>query len=215
VAKRFAREGDYLRFEILNEPVAPENQMLNAFNRVMLAAIRESNPKRVVYLTSNRWSAFSSVTDVALPDDPHIALTLHFYEPMIFTHQRANWVQCPPDMPLVKFPGAVPDLSALFPNDHYLKHATPANLTVAQIDEAFAKVAAWAKANAPHTEIHIGEFGVYAPADAASKRAYCAAVVHAAESRGWGWAVWDYQGGFAVRDQEGKPTPILEGLFSR
>jgi len=215
VANRYAHEGDYLRFEILNEPVAKENKQLNAFNRVMLAAIRESNPSRVVYVTSNRWSSFSTITSVEMPDDPHVALTLHFYEPFIFTHQRASWVGCPPDMPLVKFPGRVQDLSALFPKENFLKYATPGELTVAQIDATFATLADWVKSHNPKAEVYIGEFGVHEPADADSKRAYVTAVCNLCEQHGWGWAVWEYEGSFGVRDVKGEPTPILEGLFKR
>jgi endoglucanase len=212
VAQRFAKAGPELRFEILNEPVALENAQVNAFNRQMLAAIRESNPTRIVYLTSNRWSAFRTVEDVVLPDDPHLALTLHFYEPMIFTHQRASWVQFPADMPAVRFPGRVPDLTKIIPPDHFAASSSQTELTVADIDAAFAKVAAWTAENAKGREVYIGEFGVYQPADDKSKQAYIKAVTSAAERHGWGWAVWDYQGGFAVRDAKGEPTAILRAL---
>ncbi|ATC64879.1 hypothetical protein CMV30_13375 [Nibricoccus aquaticus] len=216
LAARFKDEGDYLRFEILNEPVAKENAQLNSFNARMLAAIRASNPTRIVYLTSNRWSAFHTVTDVILPDDPHIALTLHFYEPFIFTHQRASWVQLPADMPLIKFPGRVPDLSkTTIPADHFVQKSSNTELTAAEIDTAFATVAAWAATHLKGRELYIGEFGAYDVADADSRRNYVKAVTTAAERHAWSWAVWDYQGGFAIRSPEGKPTPILEGLLIR
>ncbi len=213
VARRFAGESDYLRFEILNEPVAPENQQLNAFNRRMLAAIRESNPTRTVYITSNRWSTFTTVGDVEVPPDPHVAITLHFYEPMLFTHQRAAWARFPADMPAVKFPGAVPDLTGFVPADHFAFKPAGYQLTVKQIDDAFDKVAAWAAKQAPGREIYLGEFGVYQPADAASKRHYLAAIMADTKRLGWSWAVWDYQDSFGVRDAAGHGTPILEGLF--
>ncbi len=215
VARRFVNEGDYLRFELLNEPVAEKNDELNGFNRRMLAAIRESNPVRMVYITSNRWSAFSNVGDIEVPADPNVALTLHFYEPMLFTHQRAPWVKFPANMPAVRFPGALPDLAPYLPAKHYALKPAGYELTVRQIDEAFDKVAAWAAKNAPGREIHIGEFGVYIAADAASKRNWIAAVSGNAARRGWGWAVWDYQDSFGVRDAKGEPTPILDGLFPK
>jgi endoglucanase len=215
VARRFAKEGEYLRFEILNEPVALENQQLNPFNARMLAAIRESNPTRVVYITSNRWSGFGTVNDVVVPPDPNVAITLHFYEPMIFTHQRASWTNFPPDMPVVPFPGRVPNLHGKIPADHFAIGTSETELTVAEIDAAFARVAEWVEVNAPGREIYIGEFGAYDRAPADSRRRYVAAVVAAAERHGWGWAVWDYQGGFAVRDAKGGATVILEGLFGR
>jgi endoglucanase len=215
LAARFKDEGPYLRFEILNEPVAKENAQLNPFNARMLAAIRASNPTRIVYLTSNRWSSFETIADVILPDDPHIALTLHFYEPFIFTHQRANWVQLPADMPLIRFPGRVPDLSKIVPADHFTQKSSNTELTTAEIDAAFAKLAAWADKNLKGRELYIGEFGAYSPADDDSKHAYAKAVTTAAQRHHWSWAVWDYQGGFAIRSPDGKPTPILEGLLLR
>ncbi len=214
LAARFKDEGDYLRFEILNEPVAKENAQLNPFNARMLAAIRKSNPTRIVYLTSNRWSGFNTINDVILPDDPHIALTLHFYEPFIFTHQRASWVQLPHDMPLIKFPGRVPDLSKTsIPADHFTQKSSNTELTTTEIDAAFATVATWAAQHLKGRELYIGEFGAYDKAeDADSRRNYTKAVTTACARHGWSWAVWDYQGGFAIRDKNGNPTPILEGL---
>jgi endoglucanase len=40
-------------------------------------------------------------------------------------------------------------------------------------------------------------------------------MVHATERRGWSWAIWDYKGGFAVRDAQGNGTPVLAGLFAK
>ncbi len=213
VAQRYAGEGDYLRFEILNEPVAAENRQLNPFNRHMLAAIRESNPTRVVYLSTNRWSSFDTIADLELPDDRHIALTLHNYEPFVFTHQQASWGGMPSDMPAVSFPGVVPDLHGKIPNNRGIEAQSGRKLTVADVEARFDTVAAWIAQHAPGLEVYVGEFGVYRPADDESKRNWIHAIVHACESRGWGWAVWDYQGGFAVRDRDGRPTAIWEGLF--
>ncbi len=216
VAERYAGEGSWLRFELLNEPVAETSAQLNAFARHMLAAIRPSNPTRIVYLTSNRWSGFDTVPEVDVPADPYVAFTFHFYTPMLFTHQRASWSKLPRNMPAVPFPGEVPDLTGHVPRDHFAWLPPGTELSAAQqIDPAFARLAAWVHEKAGGREIHIGEFGAYAPADAASKRHYIAAVRAAAERHGFAWAVWDYDDSFGVRDRHGAPTPILEGLFPR
>ena len=217
LARRYASEGPWLRFEILNEPVAPENRQLNVFNRRMLAAIRESNPTRIVYLTSNRWSQFRTVADVELPDDPNIAFTVHYYEPMVFTHQRASWAGFTETMPSVPFPGRVPDLTGAVAQGHpnpFHGH-TGDELTVADIEAGFAEVTAWTAEHAKGREIYLGEFGVYKAADPGSQRRWIAAVREAAENRGWGWAVWDYNDSFGVRDAQGRATAILRGLFPR
>jgi endoglucanase len=215
MARHFAGEGPYLRFEILNEPVARENGQLNPFMRHMLAAIRESNPTRIVYVTSNKWSNFHSVGDVVLPDDPNVALTIHYYEPLVFTHQRAPWVGFKDTLPAVTFPGTVPDVTGhTLPDYHQNLHAGD-RLTEAEVEAAFAGVSAWLATHAPGIEVYVGEFGVYEAADAASKRRWIATVRSLAETRAWGWAVWDYNDSFGVRGRDGRGTPVLEGLFPK
>lgn len=216
MARHFAGEGPYLRFEILNEPVAPENRLLNPVMHRMLSVIRESNPTRIVYVTSNKWSSFHTVGDVVLPDDPNIALTIHFYEPLIFTHQRAPWVGLAPDLPPVSFPGVVPDVTGhTLPN--FTMHLHPGDpIDAAQIDATFASVSAWLADHAPKIEVYVGEFGVFQPAPADSKRRWIQTVRTDAEKRGWGWCVWEYGDfGFGVRSRSGAGTPVLAGLFSK
>ncbi len=213
LAKRYAGQGDWLRFEILNEPVADENKQLNPLMHRMLSAIRESNPTRIVYVTSNKWSQFSTVPDVELPADRNIALTIHYYEPLVFTHQRASWAGFDDKMDAVKFPGVVPDMAGHVAADRHEFGQKGDPLTVARVQASFEKVATWVRQRRPGLEIYVGEFGVYQVADADSKRNWIYTVRHECEKRGWGWAVWDYKGGFAVRDRDGNGTPILDGLF--
>jgi endoglucanase len=215
MATHFAGEGPYLRFEILNEPVAAENRQLNPFMKKMLAAIRESNPTRIVYVTSNKWSNFHTVGDVELPDDPNIALTIHFYEPMIFTHQRAPWVGFTDTLPPVTFPGTVPDVTGHTTAIYTQKLHAGDPVDAAPIDKAFADVSAWLAVHAPKIEVYVGEFGVYRAADADSTRRWIAKIRSNSESRGWGWAVWDYNQSFGVRGSNGSGTPVLEALFPK
>ncbi len=214
LARRFANEDAHVRFEILNEPVANKNQDLNPFMAHMLAAIRESNPTRIVYVTSNKWSQFSTVPDVVLPADPNIALTIHNYEPLIFTHQRASWVGFTTKLPAVHFPGTVPEWKPYL-KPEFKDHTFPApgsKLTVAEVDEAFQKVAEWVAKHRPGLEVYVGEFGVYEAADDQSKINWLQTIVHNCERRGWGWAVWEYEGSFGVRKPNDGPTTILTGL---
>ena len=71
----------------------------------------------------------------------------------------------------------------------------------------------WLATHAPNIEVYLGEFGVYEKAPDESRARYIRAVRQAAEKHGWGWAVWSYNGGFAVRTDDGQPTPVLTGLF--
>jgi endoglucanase len=213
LAERFAAEGDYLRFELINEPLASHNEQLNELNDVLIAAIRAVDRERVLYVTTNRSSSFATLMDLRVPSDPHTAILLHYDEPMVFTHQRASWKQCPPDMPLVEFPSRVPDLRRLFPPDHFAYLASLTELSEKGIEADFLKAAVWLREHAPGREIYLGEFGVNELAPALSRANYIRAVSQAASQRGWGWCVWSYNGGMAVRDAQGAPTPVLQGLF--
>lgn len=212
VSRRFVREGSWLRFELINEPMAPQNAQLNTLNQALLAAIRAVDSQRVVYLTSNLSSSFLTLEEMTVPADPRVALLLHYDEPMIFTHQRASWKQLPATMPPVNFPGTVPDLTKLVSADHFAAKVSGAELTVEDIDLAFAKAAAWIAKNASGHEVYLGGFGSYERAPAESRRVFTATVCAAAERHGWGWCVWDYKSSFGVRTADGKSTAVLDGL---
>ena len=218
LARRYASAGADLRFEILNEPKAEQNAQLNVFNARMLAAIRESNPTRVVYFPVNKWNTIPNVVDLALPaGDPNVAVTVHFYEPMVFTHQRAPWVYSAASvkaMPAVPFPGKVPDLSETGEKDHPERKMSGVELSVERdITPLFEQLAAWARTKGAGREILLGEFGVFEAAERASAIRWTRGVRQACERHGFGWTVWAYEGVFAVRQWDGRPAPMLEGLF--
>lgn len=215
VTARLARVGPWLRFELINEPMAPRNEQLNVLNEALLAAIRSVDRQRVVYVTSNLSSSFATLADLVVPADPHVAIVLHYDEPMIFTHQRASWKQLPATMPPVNFPGTVPDLTKLVPPDHFAAKVSLTELKIEDVDLAFAKAAEWLKTRAPGKEVYLGEFGSYEQAPPESRKTFTRTVRRAAERHGWGWAIWDYKSSFGVRRADGAATAALEGLFDR
>ncbi len=216
LAARYAKEGDSLRFEVLNEPKAGQNAQLNVFNLRMLAAIRESNPTRMVYFPCNKWNMIPNIVDLEMPaGDPHVAATVHFYEPLVFTHQRASWVFPHGErMPAVPFPGKIPNLARYVPADNPAFKNLPVTVSAEKdIDPMFEKLAEWARTKGAGREILLGEFGVFTAADPKSTVNWTRAVRHACERHGFGWSVWAYKGEFPVRRNDGSPAPMLEGLM--
>jgi len=216
VATRYADKGPWLRFELINEPVAKENEHLNTLLAKLISAVRESNPTRVIYITSNRWGKFYTVPDLFIPEDENIALTLHFYDPFPFTHQSTQWTPFKPGMEQIAFPSMSPDLGKYIDRDHSWMRFSETELSAEKsIDPPFAELAAWLQENAPHIEVHIGEFGAFNTAPPGSVYNWNAAVVEAAERHGFGWCVWGYIGGFGVRDSAGESTPVHTGLNTK
>lgn len=105
VARRYAHEGDALRFELIVRPDAADAPSMQAFNREALAAVRQVDTTRVVYLTAHE-GADAPALEVDL-SDPRTALSVSFWEPEAFTYQ------IDPSAPLVAFPGTLDE--ALIP----------------------------------------------------------------------------------------------------
>ena len=213
LAERYKEMGPELRFEILNEPVADKDELVTAFYAKVLAAIREYSPERKVYLCSNRWGKIETLPALApLLDDPNVLVDIHYYDPHLFTHQKAAWVGSDiPGIPDIPFPGIVPDLKPWLPKGHYARSSSGMELTVDSIREDLARLKAWSERTG--VEVYIGEFGVYKKAPPADSERWYRALMEEIDRQGFDWAVWDYKGAFAVRDEEsGQPTRVQEVL---
>jgi hypothetical protein len=112
VAARYRDEGPYLYLELLNEIVLPTSDPWNALAGQLLHDIRTIDPLRVVVVGGNYFNAADQMRELRLPDDAYVLYTFHFYEPLIFTHQKAPWV---PEMfefgQAVDYPAPCPDLT--------------------------------------------------------------------------------------------------------
>lgn len=130
VARRYAREADALRFELIVQPDAPSAAAMQAFNREALAAIRRTSPLRMVHLTAHD-EAIESVGEVDLTD-PRTSLSVRFWEPVSFTYQ------IDPKRPKVSFSAgterAVVDAAAVLAKQ--MKVAGPHRVYVAEFGVA-------------------------------------------------------------------------------
>jgi endoglucanase len=100
IAAKFADQPDAnLWFEIENEPHDKFNDtnLLKVLSPA-LAEIRKTNPTRAVIIGGEMWSGINSLKTLKLPDDANIVPTFHYYDPFLFTHQGATWVDPSPPM---------------------------------------------------------------------------------------------------------------------
>jgi lysophospholipase L1-like esterase len=91
-ARRYRAEGRGLIFELLNEIVLSDIFQWNALWKETLSAIRGIDPDRTVVIGGNRNSDVSELRNLDLVDDEGVVYTFHFYEPGIFTHQKAPFI---------------------------------------------------------------------------------------------------------------------------
>ena len=181
VAEHYQDAPNAVLFEILNEPntqVTPE--LWNAWIREALAVIRKTNPRRNVVIGPAWWNNIRYLEKLELPEsDRNLMVTVHYYVPMNFTHQGAQWNR------------ATANLSGITWGTDGEKR---------QVEDDFAGVQEWSKAQ--KRPILLGEFGAYdrGGADIDSRVRYTSEVARQAEKLGWGWAYWQFDSDFVVYD---------------
>jgi hypothetical protein len=96
IATRYAERGDWLYFEILNEPHGQFNDTPELWNTLMVDAlnvIRSTNPLRKVLIGPVNYNSIHSLDQLKVPEDPNLIASIHYYDPFAFTHQGATWVE--------------------------------------------------------------------------------------------------------------------------
>jgi endoglucanase len=179
LSERYQHAPEGVLFEILNEPNGQLTSPLwNSLLKEALAVIRKTNPTRNVVIGPASWNSINSLKSLELPaEDRHIIVTVHYYLPMEFTHQGARWS---------KQTAALSGIS------------WGSEAEQRRVEQDFARVQQWSKAQG--RPILLGEFGAYDKGDMASRVRYTAAVARTAESFGWAWTYWQFDGDFIVFD---------------
>jgi endoglucanase len=174
IAWRHRERPPQLLFELLNEPHGTlEGERWNRLAARLLAAVRASNPTRVVLIGPGDWNHPRALPALRLPQDAYLIVAIHSYDPFEFTHQGVPWRPNP------------------FPTGTRCCDEAQRAQVVQALDAALR----WNRANG--VPVHLGEFGAYRAGDLASRAAYARLVRDEAERRGIGWAWWEWASYFS------------------
>ena len=207
IAERYASRPPEVAFEILNEPTDKlEPKLLNEITKEAIKIIRVKNPTRLIFADSYFWANARRLAELELPKDPNVIAQFHMYEPILFTHQAAPWMDPEFQTPGVIFPGPpaepvkplpaaekVPWVADWFKGYNTVPAAENPGGPKAVFDY-FDFASKYVKATGKR--VYLGEFGAIEYADAQSRENYVWLVRTEAERRGIGWAYWDDGGGF-------------------
>ncbi|NLI38681.1 MAG: glycoside hydrolase family 5 protein [Clostridiaceae bacterium] len=81
-------------FELLNEVVEEENtDSWNQLIRETVSVIRKTTRETPIIYGGICWNSASTLKYLEVPQDKNTIFTFHFYEPLVFTHQKAYWVE--------------------------------------------------------------------------------------------------------------------------
>jgi aryl-phospho-beta-D-glucosidase BglC (GH1 family) len=97
-----------IMLEPLNEPVAPSAERWNAAKGRLAAEIRGRAPKATIVIGSNLWNCAEEFGELTPLDDDKVIYSFHFYNPLVFTHQRAPWISSRAFMRSLPYPGTYP-----------------------------------------------------------------------------------------------------------
>lgn len=193
------RDEARVAFELMNEPVAKNHDDWNRVAMVALAAIRETQPTRKVFLGSNRWSQCDTFDALRVPDDPHVVLTFHFYTPMLLTHYRASWCDTKHYDGPVNYPGWQVDPRAA---DNLPE---PARSAVQRYNLDFGREAMRRHLSKPLATrqrsglpLYCGEFGCLNTAPLDARLRWYRDLVSLFNELDIAWANWDWKGNFGV-----------------
>lgn len=208
LGRHYSNASDRLAFEILNEPRdQATTELMNQVYAQLLPRLRATNPHRTIFVAPGQWNSISELPALRLPaDDANLIATVHLYDPYLFTHQGASWAGSAVATTNVVYPGPPP--APVTPHRDTAKHGWVAEWFAAYNalppeanpcgTDAFESLLSLARewANYYGRPVHVGEFGAYAIADAASRARYYRDMRAAMDRRGLGWAAWDWKAGF-------------------
>lgn len=174
--------------ELLNEPVAEDARLWDELKDELVVHVRRHAPKSRIVVGSNRWNRVSEFARLTPARDDNVLYSFHYYEPLLFTHQRAPWIE-----------GDVFQAHRAYPGDYSVPPGTQHRLPL--------EAGRWDKARMlRHLEevlrfreqhrvaIACNEFGVYAGgADRASQLRWMRDSVSTLDEQGIGFTYWNYK----------------------
>jgi hypothetical protein len=154
----------------------------NALMLETLDTIRHSNPKRSVIVGPAEWGGTGGLSALRLPENDHnLILSIHYYLPFTFTHQKASWVK-----------GSA-QWDVAWTGDYFEKKS---------IADDFEYTAQYARVK--KLPVYIGEFGANKGADMASRARWTAYCSRLFERSGFSWSYWEFCSNFGIYEPDAK-----------
>ena len=209
IAERFGQYPGQVAFEPLNEVVLED--VAQAWNGVVsdyIHMMREIAPDSYIVIGGVRYNNVLSVPLLHLKKKKKIVYNFHCYEPMIFTHQGAYWVDGMPGDFRISYPKTL---------EEYRKASSEmeADLAGAVFKDGIREIGtgffedifapAIEKAMQDDIPLYCGEYGVIDLADGSSKIRWLKDIHEAFKKFGIGHALWNYkEKDFGMQDEKFK-----------
>ncbi len=204
MAEHYKDWGDFLYYEILNEPHGLDPAVWGKIQLNVLQKIRQIDKKHTIIVGGANWNDIDSLYLLPEYQDENIIYTFHFYDPFVFTHQGAEWAT-PSLKPLKGIPYPYnPEEMPACPKElahtwiaGNLKYDYPKHGNNEALEKQLLKTVEFR--NKRGKPVFCGEFGVYNRNSRDEDRVYWyESVRNILEKYAIPWTSWDYRGGFGL-----------------
>jgi len=224
MATHYKDRSNLLYYEILNEPHGIDDGIWNGIQQNTINAIRAVDTVHTIIVGPASWNSYNNLDEMPVYEDDNLIYTFHFYDPFLFTHQGATWVE-PSMAPLagVPFPYSAADMPAMpssfagsWLESAYNNYANDG--TVAKVKQLLDIAIQFRDTR--DVPIFCGEFGVHIPNSDQDDRVYWYQEVREyLEQNEIAWTSWDYHGSFGLFEagsnglfEHDLNVPLIEAL---
>lgn len=212
-ASRYGEYGDSVSFELLNEVVDADPGIWNGLIGRTIIVIRKIAPATKIVVGGIRWNSASTLELLDAPYDENIVFTYHFYDPFLFTHQRAQWVK-PLSGLTVRYPGDIEEYRRI--SRELRSYDSEYSQTEAMGRQYLEKrmMTAINTAKKYNVYLYCGEYGVHHNAPIESTLKWYSDIHSIFEEYKIARAAWTYKSmSFGISDQYGEASQqIIECL---
>jgi endoglucanase len=204
-------------FNLLNEPATITNERNSIVSEETYVevvkgaaqAIRSVDPNRLI-IADGLWWSRDPVPGLI---DLNVAQSTRGYEPMQVSHYGASWVygaeQWPePSWPLKQIEAAELRWESPVLKDHYKEKmktwGIPLDMEWNKERLKLQLIDPWKKLEQQGVGVHVGEFGAFSNTPHKVVLAWYRDMLSLWKEAGWGWAMWNFRGGFGVLDSNRK-----------
>jgi aryl-phospho-beta-D-glucosidase BglC (GH1 family) len=200
-------DSDRLYLEIMNEPYPLQGEAWLSMQRRAVAAIRRIAAYHTIIVNPGGWSGPEDLSQMTPLPDENVVYTVHWYAPLLFTHQGADWTWAvAKNIGGVPWPAARSTAEQIAEKSSHGEDAYRAlhneiaagNFEPTFLQTEIERIVDWRRRN-HNVPVYVGEFGVYSKsAPLLSAQQWITASRAAFQRAGLGWAYWDYSPSFGL-----------------
>ncbi len=217
LSARFGSYTEVISFELLSDVIlASDPEKWNEIASNAVSAIRSSSPHVSILVGSIRKNNAEQIPNLLPPSDRNIVYAFHCYDPIIFTHQTADWMKGMPGDFHISYPDTLDHYcrsSAAFSKE-YTTSLLRQGVTDVEASMFEARLSQALRMSEQYdVPLYCSSYGVINQADLDSTLRWYQTIHQIFEAHGIGRSAWNYKGlDFGLIDSH--TLPIADKLIA-